>query len=39
MCPACMASAGVVISSVVSAGGVTAVVAMVWKKKSSAKNE
>ncbi len=33
MCPACVASATVVVGSVVSGGGVAAVVAKVWKTK------
>lgn len=35
MCPACMASAGLVIGSVVSTGGVTAVVAKVLRRKKT----
>ncbi len=35
MCPVCMASAGMIVASVVSAGGVTGVVAKVLKKKKA----
>lgn len=35
MCPVCMAGAGVVLAGVLSAGGVTGVVALVLKKKKS----
>jgi hypothetical protein len=35
MCPACMASAGIVVGSVVSTGGVTALLAKVLRKKKS----
>ena len=34
MCPACLASAATVIASVVSAGGLTALVAK-WQKKKA----
>jgi hypothetical protein len=37
MCPACMASAGIVVGSVVSSGGVTALVVKVLRKKKSGK--
>ena len=36
MCPACLASAGVVVGSVVSGGGVTAIVVKIlgrWKRR------
>jgi len=33
MCPACMASAGVVIGCVVSTGGVAALIARILRKK------
>ena len=33
MCPACIASAGMVVGSVVSTGGVTALVMKVLRKK------
>ena len=35
MCPACVASATMVVGSVVSGGGVAAIVAKVWKKNRS----
>ncbi len=38
MCPACIASAGVVAGSVVSTGGVTALVMKVLRKKKDGKN-
>ena len=38
MCPACLASAGVVLGSVVSTGGVTALVMKVLRKKKVEKN-
>lgn len=38
MCPACLASAGVVVGSVVSTGGVTALVMKVLRKKKVEKN-
>jgi len=37
MCPACIASAGMVVGSVVSTGGVTALVMKVLRKKKSEK--
>ena len=39
MCPACMASAGLVAGSIVSAGGLTALVAKVLRKKKDEKND
>lgn len=39
MCPACMASAGLIVGSVVSGGGVTAVLAKVLRKKKTDKND
>ena len=39
MCPACVASAGVVVGSVVSTGGLTALVVKVLRKKKSEKSE
>jgi len=39
MCPVCMASAGVVVGSAVSTGGLTALVVKVLRKKKSEKNE
>lgn len=39
MCPACVASAGMIVGSVVSTGGVTALVMKVLRKKKSGKNE
>ena len=39
MCPACIASAGVVVGSVVSTGGVTALVVKILGKKKSEKND
>ncbi|HET9304476.1 MAG TPA: hypothetical protein VFO46_00485 [Candidatus Sulfotelmatobacter sp.] len=38
MCPACVASAGVVVGSVLSTGGLTALVARVLRKKKSGKS-
>jgi hypothetical protein len=35
MCPACVASAGLVVGSVVSAGGVTTLVAKILRKKKA----
>ncbi len=35
MCPACVASATMVVGSVVSGGGVAAVVARIWKKSAA----
>ena len=37
MCPACVASAGVVVGSVVSTGGLTALLAKVLRKKKAEK--
>lgn len=39
MCPACMASAGFVVGSVVSTGGLTALVAKVLRKKKGEKSD
>jgi hypothetical protein len=39
MCPACVASAGLVIGGVVSSGGVTALVVKIFRKKKSEKND
>ena len=39
MCPACFASAGVVVGSVVSTGGVTALVMKVLRKKKTEKSD
>ena len=33
MCPACVASAGLIVGSVVSTGGVTALVAKILRRK------
>jgi hypothetical protein len=38
MCPACLASAGIVLGSVVSTGGVTALLMKVLRKKKSEKS-
>jgi hypothetical protein len=38
MCPACLASAGVVVGSVISTGGLTALVAKVLRKKKGEKS-
>ena len=38
MCPACLASAGVVVGSVVSTGGLTALLARVLRKKKNDKS-
>ena len=38
MCPACIASAGIVVGSVVSTGGITALVMKVLRKKKGGKN-
>jgi len=38
MCPACMASAGLVVGSVVSSGGVSALLVKVLRKKKGEKN-
>lgn len=35
MCPACVASAGLIVGSVVSTGGVTALVAKILRKKKT----
>ena len=37
MCPACLASAGVVAGSVVSSGGLTAVLVRIFRKKKTEK--
>ena len=39
MCPACIASAGVVVGSVVSTGGVTALVMKVLRKTKNEKSD
>ncbi len=39
MCPACLATAGIVIGSVVSTGGVAALVAKMIGKRKGEKNE
>jgi hypothetical protein len=39
MCPACMASAGIFVGSVVSTGGVTALVAKILRKKKGETND
>jgi hypothetical protein len=39
MCPACLASAGIVVGSVVSTGGLTALVAKVLRRKKSEKTD
>jgi hypothetical protein len=39
MCPACIASAGVVVGSVVSTGGLAALVARVLRKKKGEKGD
>ena len=39
MCPACIASAGVVVGGVVSTGGVTALVMKVLRKKKTEKSD
>ena len=38
MCPACIASAGMVVGSVASTGGVTALVMKVLRKKKGERN-
>jgi len=38
MCPACLASAGVVAGSVVSSGGLTAVLVRIFRKKKTDKS-
>lgn len=39
MCPACVASAGLVVGGVVSTGGVTALLAKILRKKKTASND
>jgi hypothetical protein len=39
MCPACIASAGVVVGSAVSTGGLTALVVRVLRKKKGEKSD
>ena len=39
MCPVCMASAGLVVGSVASTGGLTALVVKVLSKKKGEKND
>jgi hypothetical protein len=39
MCPACMASAGLVVGGVVSSGGVTALLLKVLRKKKVDKSD
>ena len=39
MCPACVASAGVLVSSVVSTGGLTALIVRVLRKKKGQKSD
>jgi hypothetical protein len=39
MCPACVASAGLVLGSVVSTGGLTALVAKIIRKKKVEKGD
>jgi hypothetical protein len=39
MCPACLASAGVVVSSVVSTGGLTTLVVKVLHKKKGQQSD
>ncbi len=39
MCPACLASAGIVLGSAVSTGGVTALVMKVLRKKKGQKSD
>ena len=39
MCPACIASAGMVVGSAVSTGGLTALVVKVLRKKKGGKND
>jgi hypothetical protein len=38
MCPVCLASAGMIAGNVVSAGGVTALVAKVWHGRKKAES-
>ena len=39
MCPACIASAGIVVGSVISTGGVTALMMKVLRKKKDEKTD
>ena len=39
MCPACMASAGLIAGSLVSTGGLTALVVKVLRKRKGEKND
>lgn len=39
MCPACMASAGLIVGSVVSTGGVTALIAKVLRQTKQQKSD
>ena len=39
MCPVCMVSAGVVVGSAVSTGGLTALLVKVLRKKKGGKND
>jgi len=39
MCPACIASAGVIVGSAVSTGGLTALVVRVLRKKKCEKSD
>jgi len=39
MCPACIASAGLLVGSAVSTGGLTALVVKVLRKKKGEKND
>jgi hypothetical protein len=39
MCPVCMASAGLVAGSVVSTGGLTALVVKIFSKKKGGKSD
>ena len=39
MCPACIASAGMVVGSVASTGGITALVMKLFRKKASDKSD
>jgi hypothetical protein len=38
MCPACIASAGVVVGSAVSTGGLTALFVKIFRKKTNVKS-
>ena len=38
MCPACIASVGTVVGSVISTGGLTALAVKVFRKKKTEKN-